>query len=78
MKGVKPAVAAVQNGDKVMVFCKAGKHRSATMTACVLVGLGHTTDEAIKIVESGRKQAEIKETHRERIRKFEQTWTAVN
>lgn len=78
MKGVKPAVAAIQNGSKVMVFCKAGKHRSATMTACVMVGLGHTTDDAIKIVEAGREQAEIKETHRETIRKFEQAWTAVN
>lgn len=74
MKGVKPAVAAIQNGDKVMVFCKAGKHRSATMTACVLVGLGHTTDEAIKIVEAGRSEAEIKETHRETIHKFEEAW----
>jgi len=76
MKGVKPAVAAVQNGGKVMVFCKAGKHRSATMTACVLVGLGHSTAEAIKIVEAGREQADIKETHRQTIEKFEQVWEA--
>jgi hypothetical protein len=76
MKGVKPAVATIQNGGKVMVFCKAGKHRSATMTACVLVGLGHSTDEAIKIVETGRKQADIKETHRKTIEKFEQAWAA--
>ncbi len=76
MKGVKPAVATIQNGGKVMVFCKAGKHRSATMTACVLVGLGHSTDEAIKIVEAGREQADIKETHRKTIEKFEQAWAA--
>ena len=74
MKGVKPAVAAIQDGHKVMVFCKAGKHRSATMTACVLVGLGHPTDEAIKIVEAGRTEAEIKETHIQTIRKFEEAW----
>ncbi len=78
MKGVTPAVAAIQNGSKVMVFCKAGKHRSATMTACVLVGLGHTTDEAIKIVEAGRPEAEIKETHRETMQKFEKSWAAIN
>lgn len=78
LKGVTPAVEAIQNGNKVMVFCKAGKHRSATMTACVLVGLGHSTDEAIKIVEAGRPEAEIKETHRETIQKFEQEWKAVH
>lgn len=77
MKGVKPAVAAIQNGRKVMVFCKAGKHRSVTMAACVLVGLGHTTNEAIKIVEAGRPEVEIKETHREAIQKFEKSWAAV-
>jgi protein-tyrosine phosphatase len=78
LKGVEPAVAAIHNGHKVMVFCKAGKHRSATMTACVLVGLGHSADEAIKIVEAGREEAEIKETHRKTIYKFEQTWRKRN
>ena len=74
LKGVEPAVSAIQNGDKVMVFCKAGKHRSATMTSCILVGLGHSADEAIKIVEAGRSEAEIKETHRKTIQKFERHW----
>lgn len=76
MKGVEPAVTTIQNDGKVMVFCKAGMHRSATMSACVLVGLGHSSDEAIKIVEAGREKAEIKETHRKTIQKFEQTWIA--
>ena len=74
LKGVEAAVAAIHDGHKVMVFCKAGKHRSATMASCVLVGLGYSTGEAIKIVEAGRKEAEIKETHRKTIRNFEQTW----
>lgn len=73
-KGVEPAVAAIQSGQKVMVFCKAGMHRSATMSSCVLVGLGHPADEAIKMVEAGREKAEIKETHREAIIKFEGKW----
>lgn len=74
LKGVEPAVATIQNGDKVMIFCKAGKHRSATMTSCILVGLGHTVAEAIEIVETGRSKADIKDTHRKAIEKFEQTW----
>ncbi len=78
LKGVQPAVSAIKNGGKVMVFCKAGMHRSATMTACVLVGLGHPADKAIKIVEAGREKAEIKETHRQTIHDFEQTWRKRN
>ena len=74
MKGVEPAVAHIQNGGKVMVFCKAGKHRSAAMTSCILVGLGHPADEAIKIVEDARSQAEIRESIREIIHNFEQVW----
>lgn len=74
LKGVEPAVAALQEGKGVMVFCKAGKHRSATMTACVLVGMGHTADEAIQIVEQGRQQAEFKPAHIARIKSFEEVW----
>jgi hypothetical protein len=74
LKGVEPAVAAIQNGEKVMVFCKSGVHRSATMSACILVGLGHPADEAIEIVEKGRSHVEIKETHRQTIYNFEKTW----
>ena len=74
LKGVEAAVSAIGNGHKVMVYCKAGKHRSATMTSCVLVGLGHAADEAIEIVRAGRDQVEIHETHRQAFNKFEQTW----
>lgn len=78
LKGVEPAVATIKNGDKVMVFCKAGKHRSATMTSCILVGLGHSPDEAIKIVEAGRSEVEINQTHRDVIVKFEKTWKELH
>lgn len=78
LKGVEPAVATIHNGGKVMVFCKAGKHRSATMTSCILVGLGHPADEAIKIVEAGRDKVEINETHREAIVKFEGKWKELH
>jgi protein-tyrosine phosphatase len=73
-KGVEAAVSAIGSGGKVMVFCKAGKHRSATMTSCVLVGLGHPADEAIEIVKAGRDKVEINDNHRKAIYKFEQAW----
>ena len=76
LKGVNAAVSAIGNGRKVMVYCKAGRHRSATMTACILVGLGHPADEAIAIVRAGRDEVHINATHSEAIHKFEQTWKA--
>ncbi len=66
------------NGEKVMVFCKAGKHRSATTSSFILAGLGHSATEAIKIVEAGRDAVEIKETHRRAICDFEQVWCKRN
>jgi protein tyrosine phosphatase (PTP) superfamily phosphohydrolase (DUF442 family) len=75
LKGVKPTVGALQASEGVMDFCKAGKHRSATMTACVLVGLGHTADEAISMVKQGRAKADFKPAHIERIKSFEEVWT---
>ena len=74
LKGVEAAVSAINNGHKVLIYCKAGRHRSATMTACVLVGLGHPADEAITIVRAGRDKVHINTAHSNAIHKFEQTW----
>lgn len=74
LKGVEAALPVLQAGDGVMVFCKAGKHRSATMTACILVGMGYSAEEAIRTVEENRAEADFKASHRERIKSFEATW----
>jgi protein-tyrosine phosphatase len=74
LKGVEPAVTGIRNGDRVMVFCKAGKHRSATVTSCVLVGLGHSPDEAMGIVEAGRPIVEFNDAMRQKVRGFESVW----
>jgi protein tyrosine phosphatase (PTP) superfamily phosphohydrolase (DUF442 family) len=74
MKGVEAALPALEAGEGVMVFCKAGKHRSATLTACILVGLGYPADDAIRTVEQARSKADFKDSHRQRIRSFEQLW----
>lgn len=76
LKGVNAALPVLQAGEGVMVFCKAGKHRSATLTACILVGMGHSADEAMRMVEEARSQAEFKAAHQRRIRSFEQEWRA--
>ena len=74
LKGVNAALPVLQAGDGVMVFCKAGKHRSATLTACILVGMGHSADEAMRMVQEARPQAEFKTAHQKRIRSFEKDW----
>lgn len=74
LKGVEAALPVLQAGEGVMVFCKAGKHRSATLTACVLVGMGYSADEAMRMVDEARPQAEFKAAHQQRIRSFEQIW----
>jgi protein tyrosine phosphatase (PTP) superfamily phosphohydrolase (DUF442 family) len=76
LKGVSAALPVLQAGDGVMVFCKAGKHRSATLTACILVGMGHSADESMRMVDEARPQAEFKAAHQRRIRSFEKVWQA--
>lgn len=76
LKGVEAALPVLERGEGVMVFCKAGKHRSATLTACILVGMGHSADEAMRIVSEARPKAEFKTAHRNRIESFEKQWRA--
>ena len=74
MRGVNAAVAAFENGEKVMVFCKSGRHRSAATSCCILIGQGYTADDAIKLVESKRSEADLNPPIRKRIEEFEQEW----
>ena len=74
MRGVNAAMEAFENGEKVMVFCKSGRHRSVTTACCILVGRGYGAEEAIDLVESKRPQADLNDALRMRIKSFEQAW----
>ena len=74
MRGVNAAMEAFENGEKVMVFCKSGRHRSVTTACCILVGQGFGAEEAINLVESKRPQADLNDALRMRIKSFEQAW----
>lgn len=74
MRGVKAALAAFSDGEKVMVFCKSGRHRSATTACCILIGQGYSAKKAIKLVKSKRKQADLNDALIKRIETFEQAW----
>lgn len=74
MRGVNAAMEAFENGEKVMVFCKSGRHRSVTTACCILVGRGYEAEEAISLVENKRPQADLNDALRKRIKSFEQAW----
>ena len=73
-KGVEAALPILRRGGSVLVYCRAGVHRSPTLTACILIGLGHSTEEAIAIVKEARTQADLNLFIRKRIRGFEKAW----
>jgi protein-tyrosine phosphatase len=74
IRGVDAALAAFERGEKVMVFCKSGRHRSADTSCCVLIGQGYRADDAIELVESKRTEADLNPPIRKRIERFEQEW----
>ncbi len=71
---VEHALPVLRAGEGVMVFCKSGRHRSAAMSSCILIGLGHSAEEAIQIVTETRSQADLNERIQGRIKKFEKAW----
>lgn len=78
LRGVNAALDAFANGEKVMVFCKSGRHRSVTTSCCILVGQGYTSEEAMELVESKRKESDLNPALRQRIVDFEEVWLAEN
>lgn len=74
MRGVDAALAAFERGEKVMVFCKSGRHRSAATSCCILIGQGYSANDAIELVESKRSEADLNPPIRRRIERFEQEW----
>ena len=76
--GVRAAGETIAKGDNVMVYCKVGRHRSATMACCILVSQGCTADEAIQKVREKRPIARPDHASFKRvIKKFEREWMAA-
>ena len=77
--GVRAAGETIAKGDKVMVYCKVGRHRSATMACCILVSQGRTADEAIQLVREKRPVARPDHANFKKvIKKFEKERRAAN
>lgn len=73
--GVSAAVPVLGAGGRVLIYCRAGRHRSVAMAACILVAMGMTADEAMDTIVARRPIADPHARHIERrIRAFEQDW----
>lgn len=74
-QGVQAALPLIRGGHKVLAYCQAGRHRSVAMGAAILIGMGHSADEAMALIARRRPTADPYASHIERqIRKFEARW----
>lgn len=73
--GVEAALPVLDQGGRVLVYCRKGRHRSVAMTACILIGLGYSSNEAMDLIAARRAVADPHARHIEsRIRAFESQW----
>ena len=78
-RGVEAALPVIENGRKVLVHCKYGVHRSVTMACCIMIGRGHSADEAMHIAAERRAAADPYADYvQRRIRKFEREWRKLH
>jgi len=76
-RGVEAAIPVLDAGGRVLVYCRAGRHRSVAMACCILIAEGRTADEAMDLVTEQRPVADPHIFYIERrIRAFERDWLA--
>jgi protein-tyrosine phosphatase len=74
-RGVETALPVIEEGERVLVFCEGGVHRSVAMASCILIGLGYSAEEAMQLVSQKRKVADPYAWHIKRqIVKFASNW----
>lgn len=70
--GVSAALPVIAQGGRVLVHCRAGRHRSVAMAACILIATGMSADEAMALIVAKRPAADPHIFYIEsRIRKYE-------
>lgn len=74
-KGAEEASDLIKQNKVVFVHCMQGKYRSSIMTAAILICLGFSADEAIKIIKKGRSTAKPDAPYvKKRILRFYKEW----
>lgn len=75
LRGVEAALPVMDGGGRVLCYCRAGRHRSVAMAACILIARGMTADAAMDTILEMRPAADPHAGHIEsRIRAFEKMW----
>jgi hypothetical protein len=57
-RGVEAALPVIRDGRAVLCHCRAGVHRSVAMACCVLIGMGYSAQEAMRLVKEKRAVAD--------------------
>ncbi len=74
-KGVETALPVIQHGAAVLIHCRKGRHRSVAMAAAILIGTGHSAQDAMKLISERREAADPYMFYiRWRINLFEKWW----
>jgi len=74
-QGVDAALPVIEEGGSVLVHCRYGVHRSVAMACCVLIGMGHSAEAAIKLAKERRAAADPDIWYiKNRIISFESYW----
>lgn len=74
-RGVQAALPFIHDGQGVLIYCNAGRHRSVAMASAILIGIGYSADEAMDLIGERRAVADPYARHIERqIRRFEVQW----
>ena len=74
-QGVQAALAVIGKGQRVLVHCQRGRHRSVAMAAAILIAQGYTARDAMRLIAEKRPVADPQAWHiRRQIEKFERHW----
>jgi protein tyrosine phosphatase (PTP) superfamily phosphohydrolase (DUF442 family) len=72
---VELASEAIENGDKVYVFCRKGRHRSVAMGAAILISQGSSLIDSTRLLEEQRPVADTRAKHiHNAIVEFDNYW----
>jgi len=74
-QGAQAALATIGQGQRVLVHCQRGRHRSVAMAAAILIAQGYTARDAMRLIAEKRPAADPQAWHiRRQIEAFERHW----
>lgn len=74
-RGVRVALATIEEDGKVYVHCAEGRHRGVAMGAAILIALGYSAEEAMRLIKQRREKADPEAWYiRRQILRFAKTW----